>query len=82
MIDSHLDRPTRHRLVVAALRQHGPLHPAQIGEQLGLCVKRARLVVCELRRQGVIRPIPVTAKRRVGGQVTYYEVSTDQQRSM
>lgn len=75
MIDSHLDRPTRHRLVVAALRQHGPLHPAQIGEQLGLCVKRARLVVCELRRAGVIRPTPVAVKRSVGGQVTYYEVA-------
>lgn len=75
MIDSHLDRPTRRRLVVAALRLHGPLHSAQIADQLGLCVKRARLVVCELRRQGVIRPADVAAKRRVGGQVTYYEVA-------
>ncbi len=75
MIDSHLNREMRERLVVEALRRRGPMHPAQIGDQLGLSIKRARLVVCELRRAGVIRPTPVAVKRSVGGQVTYYEVA-------
>lgn len=75
MIDSHMNRATRERLVVAALRGRGPMHPAQIADEIGLSVKRARLVVCELRRGGVIRPVEVASKRRAGGQVTYYEVA-------
>lgn len=69
-----MNRPERHMAVISALSSGGPMHTGQIAEQIGLCVKRTRMVVCEMRRRGVIRQVAVNVKRPAGGQVVYYEV--------
>lgn len=67
------------KLIVRVLQElaNGPAHSADISDELGISVKTASAVLCDLRDSGMVRPIGQVRLNLSGRASTIWELTKE-----